>query len=159
MNPNSSQEHAALLVLTGFAVVVILFNSGCVRNPQATNQQSSANVTPTALPSASNTTNQAKEDKGVAPTIQITSASSRTNKLGDPMEVSGTLSNPNDFAIANVKVTLMHMDVGENKEVVLFENKPAPAKATVPWKVSVTFEQGHPPEALLSLLDDWKKAQ
>jgi hypothetical protein len=163
MTPNSSRKNSAMPVLVGFTVsatLVLLLVAGCRRETQLTNQQPTANVSPTATPSASNTVRQEKkEDNGDAPDVKITRAFSRTKKLGDPMEISGTLTNPNDFAISNVEVTFMHIDAGEDKDVVLFENKPVPAKATVPWKVKVTFEKGHFPEALLSMVGGWKKAQ
>jgi hypothetical protein len=160
MTSAPSPENRAVLVVAGFAVLVLLSATGCRQAQQSTNQQPTANVSPTATPSASNTASQEKkEDNWTAPTVTITKAFSRTKKLGDPMEVSGTLSNPNDFAISNIEVTFMHMDAGEDKDVVLFENKPVPAKATVPWKASVIFERGHFPEALISMVGEWKKAQ
>jgi hypothetical protein len=91
--------------------------------------------------------------------VQLTSALSRTRKLGKPIEVSGTLSNPNPFPISHIEVSFLHMCSGEQKGVVLFENKTAPPNKNMKWKATVTFDRGHLPEAFISMVNGWRKAQ
>lgn len=163
MTLNSSPTRPVVRGLAGLAgvlAVVLVLGVGCKRN-QVPSPQANSNATqPAAAPSADSSTEQPKaEDKGSEPTIEVTGAFSRTQKLGDPIQVSGKLSNPNPFPISTIEVSFLHLDAGESQSATLFEGKPVPANATRTWKVSVTFDRGHLPEAFIATVEDWKKVQ
>ena len=96
---------------------------------------------------------------GETPAIRITQAAANKSRLGDPIEITGTLTNLNDFPVSDVEVTLLHVDVGEQQEVVLFRGVAVAPKATGEWKVTVAFQKGHQPDALISLVGSFKRAQ
>ena len=132
-------------------------------NPDKPAAQTAAQTPAAAQPAASApapapTTPAAEKqaDAGESPKVTVTSANPAP--LGSPTILEGIVSNPNPFPITKVKVTFMHIDVGEDKDVVLFEKSSVPAKGQAPWKTSVTFEKGHPPDALISHLAGWERA-
>jgi hypothetical protein len=162
VDPQASRKKATSLILAASALLATAAVAFIVvrQHRQAPSARAPSKTAPAAKPQAGSATGEQKPtDKGSAPTISGTEASSATKKLGDPIELAGTLHNPNAFSISDVEVEFLHVCTGEERTAILFKGKKVPPNSDAPWKVSVTFTKGHFPDALIHMVNEWKRAQ